>query len=222
MSNSSNDTIKITIGGAARSGSTYLRYLLVSQYNSKKIDISKTHLDSDHLDRIQNQNLDEIWIIPVREPKSCVKSILAWEIFNKNKEKLSDPKNIKNIALGVLDRVTNLWETILLDKKKFIFLDFNVLTLDRKNLENFLEKNIPNLSNIKNEIYVSDQEIKNSLELEDKNIYRDNKNKYLALGHLPRELPDDIKNIVKEYDKEYYNRRFKYLEELKKELLGDS
>lgn len=219
MSSSLDTREKIVIGGAARSGSTYLQYLLTSQYKESELFIRKTHLELDHLERIKNPDSEETWIVPIRTPKSTAKSILAWAT-HKDSTKFLEQTYITTTPLyGTLDSITRLWETILLDKNKFILLDFDLLTSNKKYVQSKLEFYIPRLLEEKHDNEISEKEIKEKLEIDDKNSFP-TESDYLNMGHLPREKSEIYENLTTLFESDIYARRFQYLNSLYSELVS--
>jgi hypothetical protein len=112
-----------------------------------------------------------------------------------------------------------LWETILLDKSKFIFLDFNLLISDKNYVETKLESNISRLLVEKCPFKVSDKEIKDNLEKDDRNNFLTEED-YLNMGHIPRNKSEILKNLDIIFDSDVYTKRLQYLDSLSLELLS--
>lgn len=219
MSNSLDTREKIVIGGAARSGSTYLQYLLTSQYKESGLFVRKTHLELDHLDRVKNPDNEETWIVPIRKPKNTAKSILAWAT-HKDSTKFLDEAYVTTTPLyGTLDSITRLWETMLLDKHKFIFLDFDFLISNKKYVQSKLEFYIPRLLKEKHSNEISEEEIKEKLETDDKNRFS-TEPEYLNMGHLPRKKSEIYEKLEILFESDIYVRRFQYLNSLYSELVS--
>jgi len=219
VSNNLDTREKITIGGAPRSGSTYLKYFLTCQYKGSELFIQKTHLELDHLDRIKNPDKEETWLIPVRNAMDTAKSILAWQNHKEPKNFLDKIYSTTTLIYGTLDSITRLWETILLDKSKFIFLDFNLLISDKNYVETKLESNISRLLVEKCPFKVSDKEIKDNLEKDDRNNFLTEED-YLNMGHIPRNKSEILKNLDIIFDSDVYTKRLQYLDSLSLELLS--
>lgn len=216
----------LVIGGSPRSGSTYLQYLINQQYITEKVSISKTHMEKDHLTQITDTNYNETWVVPVRDPHDTAISTLVWYYHNDSKKSIDHNYNTTASAYGVLDSLTRLWETILLDKQKFVLIDFDVLISDREKLEFILDTEISWLSSLKRDSNVSDSKIKEILSSEDKQTYKHSlevrsDDDYANLGHLPREKSKLFLEVTESFKADRYSRRFEYLDALKSELLND-
>lgn len=213
---------KVVIGGAPRSGSTYLQYILNFQYKNTEFETIKTHLESDHLAHINNSTDTNFWLVPIRDPKDTVKSMLNWFFYEKGQKNLEAMYTNTTPYYGALDSLTRLWETILLDKKKFTLLDFDVLISNRSDLESKIEKSISFFSELREDKEVSNDYIKNRLINDDKETLHNREEKaYLHTGHLPREKSDFYDDISRAFDSQVYARRFEYLYQLKVELLSE-
>lgn len=213
------NSLKITIGGAPRSGSTYLAYILDRQYNISGLPIIKTHMESHHLARAIAPDPKENWIIPVRNPEDTAKSFLVWHYHKDSVEKVQNNHGDTTAAYGILDTLARLWETILLNKKNFIIVDFNDIVSDRIKLESYLENLIPTLKERKFSSLVSDEEIQKKL-IDDSRTDLKTELNYLNLGNFPRQRTELYLSVSREFDSKRYTKRFLYLEELKKELLS--
>lgn len=213
---------KVIIGGAPRSGSTYLQYILNFQYKNTDFETVKTHIESDHLNHINNPIKDNFWIVPIRNPKETVISTLNWSFYETGQKKLEDMYTNTTPYYGALDSLTRLWETILLDKTKFTLIDFDILISDRLKLQQKIEKSLPFFVESKEDREVSDDYIKNRLITDDKESLASREEKaYSHTGHLPREKSNLHNSIAKSFDSSVYKRRFDYLSELKSELLSE-
>lgn len=222
MSSSGENKPKIIIGGAPRSGSTYLQYVLNFQYKNSKFDTAKTHEENDHLNNINNPVENNFWLVPVRDPRDTVKSILNWSFYDQGQKEVEATYTNTTPYHGALDSLTRLWETILLDKKKFTLIDFDVLVSNRSEIELKIETSLPFFVDLKEKKVVSNTYIKNRLIQDDrKNLYHREEKAYLHIGHLPREKSDLYEEISKRFDSPMYNRRFEYLYQLKSELLSE-
>lgn len=219
MSNSFDTREKIVIGGAARSGSTYLQYLLTSQYKEYELSIAKTHLELDHLNHIKSPNENETWIVPIRNPKSTAKSIFVWSTYKDSVKFLEETYVTTTPLYGILDSITRLWETLTVDKSKFIFLDFDVLISNKTYVEKKLEFYIPRLLKEKYPYEISEKNIKEKLEADDKNTFS-TINDYQNMGHLPREKSEIYIDLDRLLESDLYSRRLQYLNSLASELLS--
>lgn len=200
---------KIHVGSLARSGSTYLRYLIENQYDSP-LKTQKSHNPKEHEARADRDFSCDEFVFAVRAPIDTLKSQLVWRLVDKPLD--------RDLVRSVLNEASHLWEVVLSAPEEFFIVDFEAITSKESEIMAALEAKHPSLLDLKSKTSLTTDNVKSKLEYSSKDGL--GPIEYIERGHLPRQASNNSDLVESELASKFYTHRINYLESLYQELIS--